>query len=514
MSGWDTVKFKGENRKRTDRLQWKRELGTPKERRYVRVAGVAPDVEIVPFINSLDTLRRAITERVFLVKKDGALVRPPRPKPGVFSDRLRPVMDRLVPLLPSTAPVSHQQFVDRYSGRKRQVYQNALEDMRAGRYTLQEDASVKVFVKYEKTDRTTKVDPVPRVISPRNPRFNIRVGRYLSPSEERIFKSLGLLFHEEHPTVIKGFNATDSARVLRDKWDLFCDPVAVGLDASRFDQHVSYDALQWEHQVYLKCFHGKHRLRLAKLLECQLVNHCSGSVPDGEVRYKVHGTRMSGDMNTSLGNCVLMCSMMKAYFLHKGVAAQLANNGDDCVVFLERRDLSHFMQGLDRWFLDLGFNMTVEEPVDVFDRVEFCQTKPVFDGFEWIMCRNPHTALAKDSVMLKCWDTPSIFRGWLDAVGTGGLALSSRLPVFQAFYSSYVRSGKRRPIPKELLPWSFTNLCNGMRRTPGVVLPEARCSFWEAFDITPDEQLEYEAYYDRFHVSQVPGPYRGRPIFC
>jgi hypothetical protein len=206
--------------------------------------------------------------------------------------------------------------------------------------------------------------------------------------------------------------------------------------------------------------------------------------------------------------------MMKAYFLHKGVAAQLANNGDDCVVFLERRDLSHFMQGLDSWFLDLGFNMTVEEPVDVFDRVEFCQTKPVFDGFEWIMCRNPHTALAKDSVMLKCWDTPSIFRGWLDAVGTGGLALSSRLPVFQAFYSSYVRSGKRRPIPKELLPWSFTNLCNGMRRTPGVVLPEARCSFWEAFDITPDEQLEYEAYYDRFHVSQVPGPYRGRPIFC
>jgi hypothetical protein len=478
------------------------------------VAGVAPDVEVVPFINSLDTLLRAVTERVFLVKKDGALVRPPRPAPGVFSARLEPVLKLLKPLLPSTAPVSHQSFVDRYQGRKKQVYQKALEDMRTGRYTLEEDASVKVFIKYEKTDRTTKSDPVPRVISPRNPRFNIRVGRYLSPSEESIFDSLGLMFHDEHPTVIKGFNATASARVLRDKWELFCDPVAVGLDASRFDQHVSRDALKWEHGVYLHCFKNvKHKARLSRLLSCQLENRCSGSTPDGEVAYLVNGTRMSGDMNTSLGNCVLMCSMIKAYFLHKGVNAQLANNGDDCVVFLERRDLCTFMAGLTDWFLELGFNMAVEEPVDVFEHVEFCQTKPVFDGSEWIMCRNPHTALAKDSVMLAPWDTPSVFRGWLDAVGTGGLALASRLPLFQAFYSSYVRSGKKRTIPKELLPWSFTRLCSGMRRTPGIVLPEARCSFWEAFDITPDEQLAFEAYFDKFYVSQSPGPYRARSIF-
>jgi len=249
------------------------------------------------------------------------------------------------------------------------------------------------------------------------------------------------------------------------------------------------------------------------LLKHQLVNHCSGSVPDGEVKYVVNGTRMSGDMNTSLGNCVLMCSMMKAYFLHKRVDAQLANNGDDCVVFLERRDLERFSAGLTEWFLELGFNMVVEAPVDVFEKVEFCQTKPVFDGEEWIMCRNPHTALAKDSTMLKCWDSPQLFKGWLDAVGTGGLSLSSRLPVFQAFYSSYVRSGKKRAISEDLLPWSFRKLCDGMRRKPGPVLPETRCSFCEAFDITPCEQVEFEAYFDKLRVSAIPGPYQGRPLF-
>jgi hypothetical protein len=497
-----------------DRLQWKWELGTPKERRYVRVAGAGPLLDVVPFTNDLTTLMRAVTERVFLVKGDGCFQRPPRPEPGCFFQALDCVWTQLVPLLPSTAPVSHQDFVDRYSGRKKEMYQRALEEIRTGRTTLKEDAEVKVFVKYEKTDHTNKVNPVPRVISPRNPRFNIRVGRYLSPLEERLFKSLGLLFHDEHPTVIKGFNASESARVLREKWDMFCDPVAVGLDASRFDQHVSSEALKWEHGVYLNCFGAKkHKKRLSRLLSYQLVNRCSGETPDGKVKYTVNGTRMSGDMNTSLGNCVLMCSMMKAYFIHKNVDAQLANNGDDCVVFLERSQLEHFMLGLTDWFLKLGFNMAVETPVDVFEHVEFCQTKPVFDGFEWIMCRNPHTALAKDSVMLKTWDGPSVFRGWLDAVGTGGLALTGRLPVFQAFYRSYVRSGKKRNIPKELLPWSFTSLCKGMKRTTGIVSPEARCSFWDAFDITPDEQVALEEYYDSFMVAQTPGEFRYRPVF-
>lgn len=509
---WNEIKFGwGKN---PDRLRWKRELGTPKERRYVRVAGVAPDVDVVPFINSLDTLLRAVTERVFLVKDgQGGFCSPPRPEPGVFARRLSAVGQRLGKLLPSTAPCSHQQFVDGYSGRKKRCYQSALDDMRAGRYTPEEDASVKVFVKYEKTDRTTKSDPVPRVISPRHPRYNIRVGRYLAPIEKRVFRALGRMFDGDSPTVIKGLNAEQSAAALRSKWEMYSDPVAVGLDASRFDQHVSEEALAWEHGIYLSCFHGKHRERLAKLLQYQLVNHCVGHVPDGQVSYTIHGTRMSGDMNTSLGNCVLMCSMIRAYLDHVGVSGTLANNGDDCVVFMERRDLAKFSQGLTKWFMEMGFNMVVEEPVDEFEQVEFCQTKPIFDGATWVMCRNPHTALAKDSVMLKCWDGDKVFRGWLDAVGTGGIALTGRLPVYQSFYSSYVRSGKRRPIPQELLPWSFRNLAMGMRRQAGLVHPEARASFWLAFGITPDEQLELERYYSKLSVQPVPGPYRPRGIF-
>lgn len=506
-----------------DRLRWRREVGNPKERRYVRVAGVAPDIEIVPFINSLDTLLRAVVERVFLVKsKNGGFSAPPRPAPGVFSSRLTEVRRRLVetqpgevrPYLPSTAPCSHQQFVDGYSGRKKVAYQRALDDLRAGRGSLEEDASIKVFIKYEKTDRTTKTDPVPRVISPRHPRYNIRVGRFLNHRfEKKVFKALGKLFHPTEPAVIKGLNAEEAARVLRRKWEAFTDPVAVGLDASRFDQHVSREALEWEHEIYTACFTGKHRERLAHLLSYQLVNRCSGETPDGRVKYTINGTRMSGDMNTSLGNCVLMCAMIRAYLDHKGVAGLLANNGDDCVVFMERSSLGTFMDGLDKWFEEMGFNMAVEPPVDEFEALEFCQTHPVFDGECYVMCRNPITGITKDSVMLKCYDSPAFFKGWLDAVGTGGLALTGGLPIFQELYRAYQRSGQKRVVPENLLSWSNTYGKQGMNRAPGIVRPEARASFYTAFGVTPDEQIELEKYYSKLKIRAQAVPYRPRGIF-
>jgi hypothetical protein len=494
------------------RLRCEPRLGVNKVRRYVRVSGASPDVEIVPFNHEFSTLRRAVLERVFFVKTEDGFARPPRPEPGLFSQVLQKTRGVLLPLLPSTAPLTHQQFVDASStGRKRRVYQRALEDLRGGRSTPEEEARVSVFVKYEKTDHTSKSDPVPRVISPRDPRYNIRVGRYLRHMEHRVFKSLGKMFG--HPTVIKGMNAVESARCLREKWEMFSDPVAVGLDASRFDQHVSLEALRWEHDIYLNCFkQKKHRDRLKRLLKLQEVNHCVGYTPDGVVKYTVTGTRMSGDMNTSLGNCVLMCSMIHAYLAERGVRGQLANNGDDCVVFLERKHLKKFMGGLSEWFLRLGFNMAIEDPVDEFERIEFCQTRPLFDGQQWLMCRNPFTALAKDSTMLMPYD-PVVFRGWLDAVGVGGLRMTGGLPIFQDFYAAYIRSGQRREVPIELLPWSFRNWSAGMVREYGAVSPAARSSFWLAFGITPDEQICLEHYYQRFRVSSEVGPFMPRLVF-
>lgn len=493
-------------------MRWRPLGGTPRERHYVRVSRVAPEADISPFTSDLDTLRRGVTERVFLVKAGNGFAQPPRPSRGVFGSQLQATAKQLDKKLRNlrAAPISHQAFVDRYSGRKKVLYQKALEDIRDGTTDIERDASVKCFVKYEKTDFSKK-DQVPRVISPRDPKYNIRLGRYLASLEKRIFHKIDQLYG--HPTVLKGYDAVESARILCEKWNMYRDPVAVGLDASRFDQHVSSDALKWEHKRYLACFPGKkHKERLARLLKLQLVNKVHGMTPDGEVEYTIHGTRMSGDMNTSLGNCLLMCSMVHAFSLKVGVNVQLANNGDDCVVFMERTDYERFMHPLPEWFLSMGFNMTVEPPSYSLEEIEFCQTRPVFDGEGWIMCRDPRTAIVKDSIMLDRWVNEDVFKGWLDAVGTGGLALTARLPVFQEFYKCYQRSGKWREKAQPL-SWSMRHMIGNRKREVGAVHPAARSSFYYAFDITPDEQVVLEDYYSGLSIVSEPGTLAPRRVF-
>ncbi len=488
------------------RLQWKLTDGISKTRRFVRVSALSPTIQIVPFNNSISTLHRAVVERVFTVKDRNnpeQFALPPKPEGDTFSQNMQVFWDDLVCRLPRSAPVSHEQFVGSYTGRKRLRYARALTELREGWTSAKKESEISVFVKYEKTDVTSKKDPVPRVISPRSPLFNIRVGRYLKHLEKPLFRSIAKTFGET--VILKGMNAYEVAHELRQKWDHFVDPVAVGLDASRFDQHVSKKALEWEHQVYLKCFpRKKDRINLGELLRYQLVNRCRGASEDGYLSYHVEGTRMSGDMNTSMGNCLLMCGMIYSYSVSCGVNLRLANNGDDCVVFMERRDLQQFMNGLDEWFTSMGFTMAVEEPCYVFEQIEFCQTKPINVENGWIMCRNPRTALAKDTTMLDIF-TKKIFLGWLNSVGVGGLRMAGGLPIFNELYACYVRSGKRCRVPESLLPWSFTNMCKGMKRGYSPVSPETRASFWQAFGITPDEQLAIESEIRKVRIIPVLG---------
>lgn len=468
----------------------------------VRVNHASPLVQLSGFNNTIDTLERGVKERVFFVKNDrGEFVPPPTPESGHFRATLLLVRERFEKMIPRVAPLSYDEFVLTFRGRKRVIYQNAVESLLGSSFSPL-DAQVKVFTKYEKTNFTQKSDPVPRVISPRSPRYNVELGRFLRPLEERLYKCIGELFG--HPTVIKGMNSATSGRVLWEKWEKFKRPVALGLDASRFDQHVSIPALEWEHSVYELAFPiARDRLRLRRLLSYQLRNRCVGYTGDGRLRYTTEGGRMSGDMNTGCGNCLLTCSMIFAYAQERGVTVQLANNGDDCVVFMESEDLERFQFGLGDWFLAMGFKMAVEEPCYTFEEVEFCQTHPVFVGpnvNDYLMIRHPKWGIAKDTLCVHNYSEPHMFRGWLDAVGVGGLAMTGQVPVFQDFYSTYVRFGAFRRKISTGESWGVRSLEKGMTRKYGEILPITRASFYWAFGVTPDEQLVLEKFYREMDI--------------
>jgi len=425
---------------------------------------------------------RGVAERVLYLSEDGILKPSRKPKAGVFS-RLDGLKSRLVEQLVPTTVVPRDEYPFLYTGRKQAVYQRAYETLTVRRIR-QSDAYVSTFVKAEKVNFSAKGDPAPRVIQPRSPRYNLEVGRYLKCFEKELCKGFKRLFG--YLVVLKGCNADGVAAAMHDNWCSFDDPVAVGLDASRFDQHVSVEALEFEHSVYNSVFRSKE---LRRLLGWQLKNRGFGRVGDALLKYEVDGCRMSGDINTGMGNCLIMSCLVLNYFEEVGLNARLSNNGDDCVVFLDRSDLGK-LAGIGNYFSDFGFKLVEEPVVDVFERVVFCQAQPVLVGDRYRMVRDPWTAMSKDCVSLLSWNTLEDFNIWRDAVGTCGRILTTGVPVWEAFYSRLNTGGGREGKGGLVFDSGFGRMGRGI--SGGVITPEGRASFWRAFGITPDLQVAME----------------------
>jgi hypothetical protein len=312
-------------------------------------------------------------------------------------------------------------------------------------------------------------------------------------------------------------NAQQRGKLVARKWNRFRTPVAVGLDASRFDQHVSVDALRWEHSIYRLMNNDPE---FAELLSWQIRNKGFGSARDGKVKYKVSGCRMSGDMNTALGNCLLMSSMVYAYLQHKGVKGSLINDGDDCVVFMEKRDLLRFSEGLDAWFTEMGFTMKVEDPVDVLEQVEFCQCRPIWTEDGYLMVRNVRQSLAKDSISLKPLDNFKVFEKWCFEVGGCGLSLTGGIPIVSHFYKCLQRASHGRSSGRlgydPVFETGMRMMAKGMsRELCDKIHPKTRFSFYLAFGIQPDNQVLWEEYYDAYALQYtVAEPiYEASPSF-
>lgn len=222
--------------------------------------------------NLLNSLR-AIKERVFCVQQGGHLVAPPAPVPDAFVP-VSLVMSEVAKYIGPRHPLTTGQFVAQCASGKRKLYEAAARKLASNGITFR-DARIKAFVKNEKimfADSGSKADPAPRIIQPRSPTYNVALGRYTRAVEHDIYEALAHVCKttDNSPVVMKGMTPAEVAKAIRDKWEQFSHPVAVGIDASRFDQHVSQDALRCEHGCYNAIFNSKE---LEWLLRQQLVTN-------------------------------------------------------------------------------------------------------------------------------------------------------------------------------------------------------------------------------------------------
>jgi len=448
-------------------------------------------------------------ERVMYVKqKDGTFTLPPAPLFRIF-DRLQWFRKSLRKYSYFATPMKAMAYAKLYQDRRKEPYRQAaltLENQGFNKRMMR----IKAFLKIEKVQlKNGKLDDtVPRLISPPSTPGIVETGRYIKPIEKHIYKGIDKVFGYE--VVFKGYNAEKQASILRKHWLEFNDPICVGCDASKFDLHVSHDALIYESSIYEDYYPGDKHFK--ELMKCQRFITATATSQDGQVRYRLDRNRESGVPNTGLGNITIATSMFAEYIRVKKVKVRVANNGDDTVIIMERKDLAHFMDGFHQFFLDFGFNMVIEEPVDVFEQISFCSTQPVFDGSIWIMVRDPRKAIAKDCMVVKPLPTEKLVKRWMCAVGKGGISLTGGIPVWQNFYQNFVNKSQGvKPLSDPSMESGLKWLSEGQTRSFKKELPPiARYSFWLAFGISPMSQIACENYFNAYELSAD----KNQPLFC
>lgn len=440
--------------------------------------------------NSHANLTRALIERVLTVEKGGRQCLPPQPAEGFVQSEMKGFTKRLLHAVRRVPTMSTEQFVDTYVGAKRKMYEATARNLEFNPVT-RKDAYIMPFIKDEKTNLTRKDDPCPRIIQPRSARFNVAIGVHLKPMEKPIFRGIAAVFGST--TVMKGLNASERGIVLADKWNRFTSPVAIMLDAKRFDQHVSRDIIDWEHRVEESIAIGRCELR--KLNGYRKINTCFIRTETKGYRYDLNGVRMSGDMDTALGNCLTMCGMTYSFMARLSLSKfEYMNDGDDGVLIVERRDADMVLANFKDYFLEFGFTMKLEGVCSTIEHVEFCQARPIFDGENYRFVRDPRVCLGKDSLSLKTISTVDGMQKLRNSIGWCGLSLAGDMPIFGEFYKSMITG----PEQARSFTTGMEFLSRGMKPKFTPPTDESRLSFYLAYDISPDHQLEIEAELSNF----------------
>jgi hypothetical protein len=280
----------------------------------------------------------------------------------------------------------------------------------------------------------------------------------------------------------------------------FVDPVYFGIDAAKFDMHVTEKVLRLEHSVYLHMY--KNDPLLSRLLDWQIDNVGNGVVSDGSLHFKIKGTRFSGDINTSLGNVMIMVNLISSYFDNQKIDYRLINNGDDAYVVCERKN-AHVVKGFVPHAVTCGFRIELEDPVYELEHVRFCQMAPIeYEPGKYVMVRDPKNLLQKDIMSFHDLSKKTIREKWMYAVGYGGLAMYGNIPVLRDFYNYYHKTGNPNSNmlsgDREIQNSAYFYWGRGLIPEYRHIHPICRLSYFKAFNVTPDEQVAWEKHYSEF----------------
>jgi hypothetical protein len=467
-----------------------------KVRNTFRISGASPCQSFLAYNDTTLGRARALNERLFYIKEDGFHKEPNRPNAEYFQIEMKEFEHSFGKLSTFCHPLTVDDIVNMSHGRKRVRYEAARENLRVTGY-LDKYAWLKFFMKFETYDFVEKKNPVPRGINPRHDEHLVEDGRYHKPLEKKLYRDLERFFGFE--VVMKGYNQEKRGEIMSKHWGVFESPCAIAGDAKRFEQCMSKPALKFTYRVFSKYFPGdKHFRRLCNL---KLVNKGMSIAKDGFIKFMVHGLRMSGDLDTASGNCLMTAALAWTYMKRIGITQyRIVLDGDDVIFIIDKRNLDKFLAEANEWYLSMGFRMEFEKTVYDLEHVDFCKSRPVWTPKGYVMVRNVKRALSKDALSKIAFSSEKHVKRWYAAVGAGGVSLTGGIPVCQSYYDMYARSAEGQKPLDIYDPWDLANKMKGMKRVRQDIAMRTRYSFWLAFGITPDEQQAIERVFDSTHL--------------
>lgn len=404
------------------------------------------------------------------------------------------------------------QTAESYSGLLRRRYMEAYRSLEYDSCVGARDARLSCFLKAEKLNVGPKF-PKPRMIFPRSPRYNLALASRLKPFEHWLWgvltaKRLGC--SGVGRLSAKGLNPRGRANLIVRKFNSFDDCVACEVDGKAWEAHVGQSMLSEEGLVYAAAFPGDKGLRW--LLDQQQV--LKGRLPCG-AEFSRPGGRASGDFNTGMGNTLGMLAIVISALNTFGVRFDVLADGDNALVFLERRDFQVVMSGFAQQVLiSSGQELTLEPGTSVIEQIRFGQSAPVYTGpvRGWVMVRDPLKVLSSATSSHRWLREPAFAREYLTGVARCELSLARGLPVLQAYSLSLLASTgfvKEKVRAHPYLDYFVVGAWFAGVEDVLPVLPETRASFHRAFGLSPEEQIRMEA---AFQAPRELG-FRDVPVF-
>jgi hypothetical protein len=195
---------------------------------------------------------------------------------------------------------------------------------------------------------------------------------------------------------------------------------------------------------------------------------------------------MSGDQNTGLDNSEGNFGILDSWLERYGIRYQIYLDGDDSLVVIERRH-KHLV---DINYLKNYGQVTKSSYAYQLEHIEFCSTRPVFNGVGYTMVRDPARVIARIGWVVKSLSMRQR-SAYVHSVGLCEAALNIGVPIMGVLGPRIAAMGKGYyRIDREYwvkLAHLDTSKCYSRHITNA-----ARYSMEAAYGISPSEQRMLE----------------------